>query len=144
VALTEIHCPEFGLADACRILQYRLEHRLQLARRRADDAQHLRCGFLSLQRFVALTGELSNVGLCSVVGRGRLAQAATFLRFGLAAARFGLFGACSGAPSHCLASAQQSVSYRSGPYCASQQNLAANDRSGSMVLKKSLVIIGES
>ena len=38
-----------------------------------DDAQHLRCGFLSLQRLVALTGELSNVGLCFVVGRGWIA-----------------------------------------------------------------------
>ena len=42
-------------------------------RRPADDAKHLRCGFLSLQRLVALAGELSNVGLCFVVSRGCIA-----------------------------------------------------------------------
>ena len=32
---------ELGLADARRVLQHGLEHRLQLARRTGDDAQHL-------------------------------------------------------------------------------------------------------
>ena len=50
-------------------------------RRPADDAKHLRCGFLSLQRLVALAGELSNVRLHFVV----------------------LVGVCSEAPSYCVA-----------------------------------------
>jgi hypothetical protein len=36
--------------------------------------------------------------------------ATALLRYGLAAARFSSFGACSGAPSHCLALPQQSAS----------------------------------
>ena len=61
---------KFGLADAHRALQHGLKHWLQLTGRRADDAQHLRCGFLSLQGLVALTDELNYVGLCFVVCRG--------------------------------------------------------------------------
>ena len=60
--------PEFGLANSCGILQQGLENRLHVAARAGDDPQHLRCGLLSLQRLVALTGELSNVRLVFVVG----------------------------------------------------------------------------
>ena len=38
-------------ANADGIGQHRLEHRLKLAGRRADDAQHIRCRRLLLQRF---------------------------------------------------------------------------------------------
>jgi hypothetical protein len=38
VSLTEIHRPELGIANPGRVLQHRLEHRLQLAGRGADDA----------------------------------------------------------------------------------------------------------
>ena len=42
--------PELGLADADRILQHGLEHRLEVARRARDDLQHLRGRRLLLQR----------------------------------------------------------------------------------------------
>src|SRR5215471_4964823 len=45
---------KFGVADARRILQHRLEHRLQLAGRTADDTEHLRGRGLLLQRLAQL------------------------------------------------------------------------------------------
>src|SRR6516164_4678907 len=51
----------------------RVKHRLQVERRAANDLQHLACRCLLLQRLVPLTGELSHVGLCFVVGRGWIA-----------------------------------------------------------------------
>jgi len=60
---------ELGLAEPYGIPQDGLEHRLQPSGRGADDAQNLRCGFLSLQRLVALTGKLSNGRSRFVVGR---------------------------------------------------------------------------
>src|SRR6516162_9198765 len=45
---------ELGFADAHRVLQHGLEHRLQIARGRTDDAQHLGCRCLLLQRFTQL------------------------------------------------------------------------------------------
>jgi hypothetical protein len=42
ICVAEVHCPELGLADAHRLRQHGLEYRLQLARRTADDLQHLR------------------------------------------------------------------------------------------------------
>jgi hypothetical protein len=47
-------CPELGLAKAHRVLQHRVEYRLQLAGRTADDLQDLRCGRLPLERFAQL------------------------------------------------------------------------------------------
>src|SRR5262249_15330877 len=44
-------CAKTGLANACRILQDRIENRFQLARRRTDDTQYLRCCCLAVQRF---------------------------------------------------------------------------------------------
>src|SRR5262249_37823603 len=35
--------PTIGFAKVCRILQHGPKYRLQLARRRANDAQHIRC-----------------------------------------------------------------------------------------------------
>src|SRR5262245_64144457 len=49
ISFASIQNAELGLADASRILQHRLEHRLQLARRTANDAQHLRRRSLLLQ-----------------------------------------------------------------------------------------------
>jgi hypothetical protein len=71
--VVKFECAEFCLAKPNRILQHRLEYRLKLARRATDDAQHLRCGFLSLKRLVALTDQLSHVGLCFVICRGWIA-----------------------------------------------------------------------
>ena len=47
---------EFGIADAHGIFQHGLEDRLQRARRRADDAQHVRGCRLLLQRFAKIVG----------------------------------------------------------------------------------------
>ena len=45
---------EFGLANARRVLQHGLEHRLQFAWRRTDDLEHVGGGGLLLQRFAQL------------------------------------------------------------------------------------------
>ena len=44
------HIAELGVADACRVLQHRLEYRLQVAGRAGDDLQHLGGRGLLLQR----------------------------------------------------------------------------------------------
>src|SRR5215469_11480850 len=49
---------ELGVADTRSILQHSLEHRLKIARRRTDDAQHIRRRSLLLQRFAQLTRAL--------------------------------------------------------------------------------------
>ena len=54
-AVVEQQIAELCFADAGRILQHRLEHRLQLAGRRTDDAQHVRRRRLLFERF----GELA-------------------------------------------------------------------------------------
>ena len=59
-----------GAADAGGIAQNCLEHWFQVAGRGTNDAQDLRCGFLPLQRLVALTDELSNVRLSFGGGSG--------------------------------------------------------------------------
>src|SRR5262249_42685825 len=48
---------ELGSANAPRVLQHRLEHRLQFAGRTRDDAQHFRGRGLLLQRFAQLVQE---------------------------------------------------------------------------------------
>src|SRR5262249_42437084 len=50
ISFASIQSTELGLADASRILQHRLEHRLQLARRTTNDAQHLGRRRLLLKR----------------------------------------------------------------------------------------------
>ena len=52
---------ELGLADARRVLQHRLEHRLQFARRAGDDLQHLRGRGLLLQRLGQIVGALAQL-----------------------------------------------------------------------------------
>ena len=73
ICVVQVEISENGLADARCALQHGLEYRSQLAGRGADNPQHLRRGFLSLQRFVALTDELRHVGLCFGVCRGWIA-----------------------------------------------------------------------
>src|SRR5262249_25974629 len=50
IALAQPQDAELGLTDARGILQHRLKYRLQIAGRRADDAQHLGGRGLLLQR----------------------------------------------------------------------------------------------
>ena len=50
--------PNLRLADARRVRQHGLEHRLQLAGRTGDDLQHLRCRGLLLQRLGQLARTL--------------------------------------------------------------------------------------
>jgi hypothetical protein len=52
---------ELGLADAGRVRQYGLEHRLQLAWRAADDLQHVRGRGLLLQRLGEVVGALAQL-----------------------------------------------------------------------------------
>jgi hypothetical protein len=73
IVLVDKQIAELGLADAHRVFEQAFEHRLQLPGRARDDLQHLRSGFLSLQRLVVLTDDLSDVGLCFVVCRGWIA-----------------------------------------------------------------------
>src|SRR6516165_11524429 len=54
IALTEIQGTESGFAELCRIRQHGLKDRPQLAEGRADNAQHLRCCGLLLQRLPKL------------------------------------------------------------------------------------------
>jgi hypothetical protein len=97
--------PNLGLADAYCILQNGLEHRLQLAERRTDDAQYFERGGLLL-RLVQFAGEPRN--LCFLAGRGRTPTRTAFgtpWRFRLAALRpRNLLSSppVSRAPSHCL------------------------------------------
>ena len=51
---TKLQHAEFGFADARGIFQHGIEDRLQLAGRRADDAQHVRSRRLLLQRLPQL------------------------------------------------------------------------------------------
>src|SRR5262249_16795189 len=53
-SLIEIHRAKLGFADARRVSQHGLEHRLQFARRTADDLEHLRRRSLLLQAFAQL------------------------------------------------------------------------------------------
>ena len=58
VSIVQAQGAELGVAEPCCVRQHRLEHRLQLARRTRDDAQHLRgCGLL-LQRLGELPFQL--------------------------------------------------------------------------------------
>ena len=56
-ALAKPHDPELCLADARGVLQHGLEHRLQLARRTADDVENLGGRGLLLQRLAQLVEE---------------------------------------------------------------------------------------
>src|SRR6185436_14513341 len=49
-----VDCSECAAAERGETAHDRIKYRLQLARRAGDDAQHLRCGPLLLQRLVAL------------------------------------------------------------------------------------------
>src|SRR6516164_3859678 len=59
IALTEIQGAESGFAELCRIRQHGLKDRPQLAGGRADNAQHLRCCGLLLQRLAEISCPLA-------------------------------------------------------------------------------------
>ena len=59
VAFAQEQIAELRLADAGRILQHGLEHRLQVAGRAGDDLQHLGGRGLLLQRFGEIVGALA-------------------------------------------------------------------------------------
>ena len=50
---------EFGSANACRVFQYGIRKRAAIARRRADDAQHLGRHCLLLQQLGEIVGTLA-------------------------------------------------------------------------------------
>src|SRR6516164_2809758 len=50
ISLAEPQASKAGVAQVCRVCQYRIENRLQISRRTADNLEHLRCRGLSLQR----------------------------------------------------------------------------------------------
>ena len=51
ISLAEVQRAELGLANAHRVLQHGLEHRLQRAGRSGNDVQHFEGGGLPFQRF---------------------------------------------------------------------------------------------
>ena len=88
VAFAKPKIAEFGLADARCILQDRLENRLQVSGRRADDTQNFRCSRLLLQRLVQFAGEPRD--LCFLAGSGEPRRRTAFgamRRFSVAALR---------------------------------------------------------
>src|SRR5262245_65874659 len=56
ISLAEPQAGESRAAQVCRVCQYRIENRLQISRRTADDLEHLGGGCLLLKRLVKLTG----------------------------------------------------------------------------------------
>ena len=56
IAFGSVQGPELGLADAYRVCQHGLEHRLKFAGRGADDFQHFGGRRLLLRRLTALAG----------------------------------------------------------------------------------------
>src|SRR5215469_14953133 len=56
--------PKLGLANVYGLLQHRVEDWLQFAGRSADNAQHLRCGLLSLQRLITLAAKALGLTFC--------------------------------------------------------------------------------
>jgi hypothetical protein len=97
--------PELGFADARGIFHYGLEYWLKRARRRTDDAKHIRCRELLFPSLIQLSCECCE--LCFLARGGsttasRLWRSAALWRCRLAVPRVSLFAACSGAPSHCL------------------------------------------
>src|SRR5262249_14100801 len=59
ISLPDVQRADLRLAEAHRVFQHRLEYRLQLARRTADDLQHLGGRRLLLQRFAQLVEQAS-------------------------------------------------------------------------------------
>ena len=53
--------PTLGFANACRVLQHRLEYRLKFAGRGADHLEHVGGGGLLLQRFGQIVGALTQL-----------------------------------------------------------------------------------
>ena len=61
IAVPAIDIAKLGIADADGILQHGCEHRLKIARRTADDLQHLRRRRLLLQRLGEFDGALAEI-----------------------------------------------------------------------------------
>ena len=57
LAVVKKQASEFGPAEGVPLLQYRVEHRREIAGRRIDDLQHLGSGCLLLQRLARLGDE---------------------------------------------------------------------------------------
>ena len=93
-----------GVADAQGALQHRLEYRLQLAGRGADDLEDLSSRGFARARFCELAGQLFYIGFRG--GSYRTARACGLWRIAALqrpwALRFWSFTACFVAPSHCL------------------------------------------
>ena len=65
-ALAQKHLAKLGLADRDGMLQHRLEHRLELAGRAANDTEDLGCRSLLLQRLSSLPPCLGKLPPCLV------------------------------------------------------------------------------
>ena len=63
VAVDQEQVTEVGLADTHSVFQHGLEYRFMLAGRRADNAQHICCGLLSLQRLITLAAKARGLTL---------------------------------------------------------------------------------
>ena len=80
IAFGSVQGPELGLADAYRVCQHGLEHRLELAGRTADNLQHLRCRGFSCKCLVAFAGEPRDV--CYLIGSDGVWTIAALQRLG--------------------------------------------------------------
>ena len=78
VSVVKQEIAELGLADVRCVRQHRLEHRLQLAGRRTDDAQHFGCRRLLLQRFSEIVSALTSSLSSRVFSMAMTAWAAKF------------------------------------------------------------------
>jgi len=61
VAIAQIQAPKVCVADTCRVVQHRLEHRRELAGRARDDAQNVRGRGLLLQQFAEIVRTLAQL-----------------------------------------------------------------------------------
>ena len=113
LAVIAEHKAKFGVTNAHRIPQHRMENRIELARRRTDDLENLRGGRKLFQRLVAFAGKPRDLrflfdsgGMATAQG---LCHIAALSRYRLPVSRFDWFTACSGAPSHCLPKGTQDL-----------------------------------
>ena len=70
--------PKSASHSACGVRQHRVEHRLQVARRAADDLQHLAGRGLLLQRLGEIVGALAHSLSSRVFSMAMTACAAKF------------------------------------------------------------------
>src|SRR4029077_4898794 len=60
-SVVEVERAELSLANSRGVLQYRIEHRVQLSRRTGDDVKHFRSSGLSLKRLAQFAGKATNL-----------------------------------------------------------------------------------